>query len=126
MALLGTFAGLAFFLAMFGIYSVISYGVSQRTPEIGVRLALGARYSDILKLVLRQGVVLTVGGIGAGLLGAFTLSSLISSLLYGIEPTDTVTIGSVSVALVAVALLASYLPARRAARVDPLLALRHE
>ncbi len=126
LTLLGTFAGLALFLATFGIYSVISYGATQRTPEIGVRVALGARYRDILNLVLREGVILTIAGIGMGLFGAFMLSSLISGLLYGIEPTDTATIIVVSSTLFAVALLACYLPSRRAARVDPMLALRHE
>ncbi len=126
MALLGSFAGLALFLAMLGLYSVISYAVTQRTPEIGVRVALGAHTRDILTLVLRQGVVLAVGGIVVGLVGAFVFSQLMANLLYGVEPTDAMTIAAVCGALFTAALMASYFPARRALRVDPVTALRHE
>jgi hypothetical protein len=126
MDLLGLFAALALFLSTFGIYSLVSHGVMQRTPEIGVRIALGAEAGDIRRLVLRQGVLLTSGGIAAGLAGAFALSTLITSLLYGIEPTDPATIVLVCCVLFAAAILASYVPARRAARLDPMVALRTE
>jgi putative ABC transport system permease protein len=126
MLLLASFAGLALLLATFGIYSVVSYAVAQRTPEFGVRVALGARYGDILRMVLQHGAALAGAGIALGLVGAISLSNLIVKLLYGITPTDALTIASVSSILFAIALLGCYLPARRVLRIDPASVLRHE
>jgi putative ABC transport system permease protein len=126
MLLMGIFAGLAMTLALVGIYSVMSYMVTQHTREIGIRIALGAQTLDILKLVLGQGLLLTFIGVGLGLLGAFGLTRLMASLLYEVKSTDPVTFLAVSLLLVAVALLACYLPAWRASRVDPMVALRYE
>jgi ABC-type antimicrobial peptide transport system permease subunit len=105
---------------------VISYSVMQRTPEIGVRVALGARPADILGLVLKQGLALALVGAVAGILGARAFSNLMAGLVYGIEPTDVATIATVSAALIAVSLLACYVPARRAMRLDAVAALRRE
>jgi ABC-type antimicrobial peptide transport system permease subunit len=105
---------------------VVSYTVRQRTREIGVRMALGARQSDVLGTVVRQGIRPAVVGLVVGLVAAAGLSRLVAGMLYEVSPTDPLTLGAVSVALVGVALLASYLPARRAARVDPMIALRSE
>jgi len=126
MLLFSTFATVALLLAMIGIYGVTAYYVTQRTHEIGIRMALGAQLRDVLKLVLRRGVVLALIGVVAGLGGALALTRLISSLLFGVTPIDLVTFASVSLALMAVAVLASYIPARRATKVDPLVALRYE
>ncbi len=126
MALLGIFALVAVALAAVGIYGVMSYAVTQRTHEIGIRVALGAAQIDVLGLVLRQGIVLAAVGISIGLAGAFGLTRFLSSLLYGVRPTDAVTFIAGSCVLGGVALLAAYIPARRAACVDPLVALRHE
>ena len=126
MALLGAFAGLALILSVLGIYSVLSYSVSQRTREIGVRVALGAERRDVLGLVARQGFRLTVFGVAIGLLGAFGLTRFLSNLLYDVKPTDALTFVAVSILLTGVALLACYIPARRASQVDPIVALRCE
>jgi putative ABC transport system permease protein len=124
--LLSLFAALALILAVIGIYGVIAYSVTQRTHEIGIRLALGAERRDVLSLVLRQGMRLTGIGVLAGLAGAFALTRLMHGLLFGISPTDLLTFAAIPLLLTGVALLACWLPARRATKVDPLIGLRHE
>jgi putative ABC transport system permease protein len=124
--LLAGFAGIALLLAAIGLYGIISYGVAQRRGEIGVRVALGANRGDILGLIVRQGMALTAVGLVVGLVGAFILTRLLRSLLFGVTTTDAATFVAVPFLLAGVALLASYLPASRAARVDPAIALRAE
>jgi putative ABC transport system permease protein len=126
MLLLGAFAGLALLLAVVGIYSVMSYSVSRRTNEIGIRVALGASRGDVLLLVVRQAMLLALIGSAIGIAGALSLSRLMASQLYGVQPTDPITFISVAALLMIVSLAASYLPARRAMRVEPMAALRYE
>jgi putative ABC transport system permease protein len=126
MEMITLFALTALLLAGLGIYGVISYMVSERTHEIGIRIALGAESRSILQMVLRQGLRLAIAGAVVGLVGALIVSHSMAGLLYGVRPTDPLTFASVALLLIGVALLASYIPARRALRVDPLTALRHE
>jgi putative ABC transport system permease protein len=125
-SLIGLFSLIALFLSAIGIYGLMHYFVVQRTKEIGVRMALGARYGTMVALVLRQGLTLAVVGILAGILGAFGLMQMLSSLLYGVTPTDPVAFTVAPAILLGVAVLACWLPARRAARIDPVLALRQD
>jgi ABC-type antimicrobial peptide transport system permease subunit len=124
--LLSGFGLLALLLAALGIYGVLAYAISRRTREIGVRMALGAQIKDVLTLVMRQGIGLLAMGIVLGLLGAFAATRLLRSFLFEVQPLDPLTFGVVVVLLASVALLACWLPARRAAKVDPMEALRYE
>jgi putative ABC transport system permease protein len=126
MEMVGLFALTALLLAAIGIYGVISYMVSERTHEIGIRLALGAQNGNILHMVLHQGLRLAMTGAAVGLVAALIVSQLMAGLLYDVRPTDPLTFAAVALLLIAVALLACYIPARRAARVAPLVALRYE
>jgi ABC-type antimicrobial peptide transport system permease subunit len=126
MILFGVFAGLALLLSSVGIYSVVSYITAQRTQEIGVRVALGAQRSDVLRMILREGAKMTAAGVVVGLLAALGLTRLLTKLLFGVSPTDPFTFIAVASFLAVVALAACYIPARRAARVDPMVALRYE
>lgn len=126
LALLGAFAGLALLLASIGIYGVLSYLVDQRTPEIGVRMALGAQRADVLRMILRDGLNMALIGAALGIAAALGLTQLMASMLFGVKPTDPVTFVGVAIVLSAIALFACYLPARRAAKVDPMVALRYE
>jgi putative ABC transport system permease protein len=124
--LMGIFAALALALTSVGIYGVLSFHVARRTQEIGIRIALGAKRGSVLLMVVAQGAFLATVGIGIGLVGALALSRFLSSLLYGVKPTDPSIFIAVSLILAAVVLLASFVPARRAAKVDPMVALRYE
>jgi putative ABC transport system permease protein len=126
MMLLAIFAAVALILAAIGLYGVMSYSVSWQTHEIGIRMALGASRADVLRLVVRQGMKMTLLGLALGLVGAFFVSRVLIGMLYGISPTDPLTFTGVSFVLLVVALLACLLPARRATRVDPIVALRSE
>jgi putative ABC transport system permease protein len=122
----GIFGAAALFLAGVGVYGVLSFSVSQRTQEMGVRIALGAKQGDVLGLVVKQGVTLAAVGVVIGLVGAFGITRVIASLLYNVTPTDPLSFGGVALFLALIAVLASYLPARRATNVDPIIALRNE
>ena len=124
--LFAVLGGLALMLAIAGVYGVISHAVSQRTHEIGVRMALGAQVPDVFRMIVREGLALAVIGIAVGTIAALGLTRLLQDLLYEVKPTDPVTFTGIAVLLIAVALAASYIPARRAMRVDPIVALRYE
>jgi putative ABC transport system permease protein len=124
--LLGVFAALALLLATVGLYAVLASSVTQRTHEIGVRMALGAQPGDVVRLVVRQGLTLVIIGVVVGVGGAFGLTRLMQKILSGVSPTDPLTFAAMVAVLVAVGVLATYIPARRATRVDPMVALRHE
>jgi len=125
-ALAGILGGIGLILALVGVFGVVSFTVSQRTNEIGIRMAMGAAQSSILRMILRQGVWIISGGVAAGVLLALAISRLVANFIYGVSPYDPLTYVSVTAILGIVALLACYFPARRATRVDPMIALRYE
>ena len=126
MVLLGVFASTALILAVVGIYGVIAYSVAQRTQELGIRMALGAAKSDVLRLVIGHGLLLTLSGVAIGVIASVALTRVLSSMLYKTSATDPIIFSSSAALFFVVALIASYLPARRATRIDPTDALRYE
>ena len=126
LVMLSLAGGMALLLGTIGLYGVIGYSVSQRTHEIGIRMALGGQREDILRLILRHGTKLTLVGVAIGVAATLGLSRFLSSLLYGVKPTDPLTFLGVTIMLVLVTLLACYIPARRAMRVDPMVALKYD
>jgi putative ABC transport system permease protein len=124
--LLSVFAGLALLLAAIGIYGIISWSVTQRTHEIGLRTALGAASQDVLRMIVGNALSLAAVGVTLGLAGAFAATRILTTVLFDVKPTDPLTFASVAIILTAIALAAAYIPARRATRIDPLEALRHE
>jgi putative ABC transport system permease protein len=126
MTLLSVFAGLAVFLGSIGIYGVMSYGVARRTRELGIRSALGAKRADLLGMVVKQGMIMAAIGLAAGLLASVGLTQFLKSMLYGVTPTDPAVLAGVTAMLAVVALTACLIPARRAASIDPVIALREE
>ena len=126
LVMLAIAGGMALLLGLVGIYGVISYAISQRTHEIGIRMALGAQMTDVLRMVIWRGMRLAIAGVAIGLAAALALTRVMKNLLFNVSATDPTTFALIALLLVSVALIASYIPARRATKVDPLLAIRHE